>query len=288
MRKNFDQMIAVLERFENGDYTARFNLRNQDELEPVTEAFNKMADLLSSTIHKLTKSEEDRKAFIATISHDLRTPLSIARGYAETLMLKREKGDVTLEEQQYYSQQIYNKMQQIENMVKQLFELSKMDDVAFKPRIEPFVLSEIVQESINTFQMIATEKKVDLKCTQCLHHVWVNADISMMERVIQNLVDNALKNTPAEGFIHASMTVEGEALFFKIENNGPALPEDLLHWINNFKREGGISNKRPAKLGLGLLILQKILLLHNSSLHAFTRNGTNSFTFSLPVYNRTA
>jgi len=288
MRKNFDQMVAVLERFENGDYTARFNLRNQDELEPVTQAFNKMADLLSSTINKLTKSEEDRKAFIATISHDLRTPLSIARGYTETLMLKRDKGDVTLEEQEYYAQQIYNKMLQIENMVKQLFELSKMDDVAFKPRIEPFVLSEIVQESMNTFQMIATEKKVDLKCTQCLYHVWVNADISMMERVIQNLVDNALKNTPAEGFIHASMTVEGEELIFKIENSGPGLPEDLLHWINNFKREGGISNKRPVKLGLGLLILQKILLLHNSSLHASTHNGTNSFTFSLPVYNRDA
>jgi signal transduction histidine kinase len=288
MRKNFDQMIAVLERFENGDYTARFNLRNQDELEPVTQAFNKMADLLSSTIHKLTKSEEDRKAFIATISHDLRTPLSIARGYTETLMLKREKGDVTLEEQEYYSQQIYNKMLQIENMVNQLFELSKMDDVAFKPRFEPFVLSEIVQESVNTFKMIATEKKVDLKCAQCLYHVWVNADVSMMERVIQNLVENALKNTPAEGFIHASMTVKGEALFFKIENNGPALPEDLLHWINNFKREGGISNQRPAKLGLGLLILQKILLLHNSSLHASTLNGTNTFIFSLPVYNHTA
>lgn len=288
LRKNFNQMITVLERFESGDYNARFSLKQQDELEPVTNAFNKMAELLSSTINQLTKSEQERKDFIAVISHDLRTPLSIARGYTETLMLKRENGDITAEEQEYYSQLIYNKMLQIENMVKQLFELSKMDDVSFKPRIEPFVLSEIVQESINTFQMIAKEKKVDLKCTQSLYHVWVNADISMMERVIQNLVDNALKNTPAEGFIYASMTVEGEELFFKIENNGPALPDDLLHWINNFKREGGISNKRPAKLGLGLLILQKILLLHNSSLHAFTLNGTNGFTFSLPVYNRTA
>lgn len=288
MRKNFDQMVTVLERFENGDYTARFNLKNQDELQPVTQAFNKMADLLSSTIYKLTKSEEDRKAFFATISHDLRTPLAIARGYTETLMLKRDKGDVTLEEQEYYAQQIYNKMLHIENMVKQLFELSKMDDVAFKPRIEPFVLSEIVQESINTFQMIATEKKVDLKCKQCLYHVWVNADISMMERVIQNLVDNALKNTPAGGFIHSSMTVEGEGLLFKIENSGAALPEDLLYWINNFEKEGGISSKRPAKPGLGLLILQKILLLHNSSLHASTHNGTNIFTFALPIYNRPA
>jgi len=77
-----------------------------------------MAVLLSSTINKLTKSEQERNDFIATISHDLRTPLAIARGYTETLLLKREKGDDTPEEQVYYAQLIYSKMLQIENMVK--------------------------------------------------------------------------------------------------------------------------------------------------------------------------
>ncbi|MDQ6608851.1 MAG: HAMP domain-containing histidine kinase, partial [Bacteroidota bacterium] len=284
VRKNFQQMISVLERFENGDYDARFALKRHDELEPVTHAFNKMADMLSSAISKLTKSEQERKNFIAIISHDLRTPLSIARGYTETLMLKREKGDITPEEQERYSQLIYNKMLQIENMVKELFELSKMEAVEFKPQKEPFVLSEIVQEAVNNFQLVASEKKLSLKCTQCLYHVWINADISMMERVVQNLVDNALKSTPEGGSVQASMAVEDRQLAFKIENDGPPLPDDLLHWINNFKESDALSDKRPLKLGLGLLIVQKILHLHGASLKAQVLPGKNIFTFHLPIH----
>jgi signal transduction histidine kinase len=285
MRKHFGQMIDVLERFENGDYTARFRLKKGDELEPVTSAFNKMADLLSATITKFTKSEEERKTFIASISHDLRTPLAIARGYTETLILKREKGDVTPEEQDYYAGLIYTKMLQIENMVKQLFELSKMEAVEFASQKEPFVLSEIVQELIANFQLIASQKKIELKCTQCLYHVWINADISMMERVVQNVVDNAVKSTPEGGFAHCSIIVEEGDIIFKLENTGDALPDDLVQWINHNKDESTLSYKRPAKLGLGLLIVQKILLLHNSTLKTYRDNNTNVFLFRLPIYN---
>ncbi len=284
IRKNFGQMISVLERFENGDYKARFALRKNDELEPVTHAFNKMADLLSLSISKLTRSEKERKNFIAIISHDLRTPLSIARGYTETLLLKREKGDISAEEQERYSQLIYNKMLQIENMVKQLFELSKMDAVEFSSKKEPFVLSEIVQEAITNLQLHADEAKVSLKCTQCLYHVWVNADISMMERVVQNLVDNAIKNTPEGGAVEASMAVENDELIFRLQNDGPPLPLDLQTWINFYKEEDSLSDSRPQKLGLGLLIVQKILGLHHTSLKAYTQDDKNVFTFKLPVY----
>jgi len=245
-----------------------------------------MADLLSTTITRLTKSEEERRTFIGSISHDLRTPLSIARGYTETLMLKREKGDVTAEEQNYYSGIIYAKMLQIENMVKQLFELSKIESVAFTPNKEPFILSEIVQESINTFQMMATEKKVDLKCAQCLYHVWISADISMMERVLQNLIENALKSTPEGGFIHASMSVVKKDLIFEIRNSGDPLHHDLSQWINNYNDESALLSKRPSQSGLGLLIVQKILALHGSSLKTRYLDGTNVFYFQMPVFDR--
>jgi signal transduction histidine kinase len=283
MQKNFLQMTPVLERFEAGDYSARFDFNKQNELLPVMQAFNKMADLLSKTIARLTKSEKERKAFIGTISHDLRTPLSIARGYTETLMLKRETGDITQEEQRHYSQLIYNKMLQIENLVKQLFELSKMESIEFIPKKEPFVLSEIVDESVNTFQMMANEKKIHLECRQCLHHIWINADVRMIERVIQNLVENALKSTPEGGSIIASILTKGDSVIFKIENTGDPLPNDLLQWIGNFKKDSELLANRPTKLGLGLLIIQKTLLLHASSLHAKYENGMNVFSFTLPI-----
>jgi len=120
-----------------------------------------MADLLSATINSLTKSEQERKDFIANISHYLRTPLSIARGYTETLLIKNEGQEISGQQRQEYVNLILNKIHQVEIMVKQLFELSKMEAEEFKPNKEPFVISEIVQETINTSQLIAKEKNVN-------------------------------------------------------------------------------------------------------------------------------
>lgn len=285
IRKSFNRMIDVLQRFEGGDYTARFQISDRDDLAPVTNAFNKMADLLSSTITSLTRSEKERKDFIAIISHDLRTPLSIARGYAETVLMERDGKRISDEQRQEYIQLILQKIHQVETMVKQLFELSRIEAPEFKPHKEPFVLSEIVQEIINTFQLTAAEKGISLRCTQCQYHVWVHADIGMMERVVQNLINNAIKNTPAGGTIQISIILDNQNLVFSIANTGNPLPEDLLQWINNFKANAGSVNKRPAKLGLGLLIVQKILLLHNASLEAYTHEGSrNIFIFPIPVY----
>lgn len=284
LQANYGQLVGVLQRFEAGDYTARFPTKKNHEFSLITQSFNRLADLLSSSISKLRVSEAERKAFLATVSHDLRTPLAIARGYTETLMLRRETGDITIEDQRHFSQLIYAKMLQIENMVKQLYELSKMEAVEFKPTREPFVLSEIVQETVNTFQQMAKEKNVNLKCAQCQYHVWINADIGMMERVVQNLVDNALKNTPEDGIIALALSVKKQELIFKIENTSEPLSPELLQWINERLEDGDDYAKRPAKTGLGLIIVKKILSLHHFPLKALSEEGQTVFTFSMPVY----
>jgi len=279
-------MIDVLEKFEAGDFTARFEIKNDDELAPVTHAFNKMADLLSYNINSLTKAEQERKDFIANVSHDLKTPLAIARGFTETLLIKKEGGDLSEQQRQEYVQLILVKIEQVETMVKQLFELSKIEAAEFKAHKEPFVLSEIAQETITTFQLMAQEKEVKLICAQCQYHVWINADIHMMERIVQNLVDNAVKSTTKGGKILAYLEVENKELIFRIDNTGDPLPEDLLNWINNLNGQDSLSMARPAKLGLGLLIVQKMLYMHGTTLKASAKDSTtNIFSFRIPVYN---
>ncbi len=283
IQKSFNRMISVLERFQDGDLEARLNIKENEEFAPVTTAFNKMADLLVYNIDRLTKSEKDRKDFIANISHDLRTPLSIARGYTETLLMKNEK-QVTQQQQEEFLQLVHRKLGQVEHMVKQLFDLSKMESAELVPNKEPFVPSEIVQEIIHTYQLTAGEKKVSLKCTQCQYHVWVNADIAMMERVFQNLIDNAIKNTLVDGEIQVSIVVSEKDLVFTIENSGSSIPADILNWINDSKDDGSFSGSRPAKVGLGLLIVKKILHLHQYFFKAESNAGIgNRFTIIMPV-----
>ncbi len=284
IQRNFNSMIIVLEKFENGDFEARFKTKEKHELAPITHAFNKMADLLVHNITRLTVLENTRKDFITHISHDLRTPLSIARGYTETLLIKKQEGTLKREELDNYMQMILNKIFQVEHMVTMLFELTKIESAEFKLTIEPFVLSEIVQEIVNTFQLNAKEKNINLKCIQSQYHVWVNADISMMERVIQNLIENAIKNTPENGIIEVALQVENNNLIFNVENVGDPLSDELFDWINNQEQKHEYTNK-PIKSGLGLIIVKKILHLHGSVLKArIINDSVNIFSFSLPTY----
>ncbi|MEO6221566.1 MAG: HAMP domain-containing sensor histidine kinase [Ginsengibacter sp.] len=284
VQKRFNRMVDVLDKFQNGDFSARFKIKDNDEFASISQAFNKMADLLTYNIDQLTKSEMERKDFIANISHDLLTPLSIARGYAETLVIKKDK--ISQEEIDNYVDMIQKKLLQVEHMVKQLFEITKMESPEFKAKIEPFVLSEIVQETVNTFQLNATRKGVNLKCIQCQYHVWVNADIKLMERVIQNLVDNAVKSTPENGIINVALQVENNNLIFNIENTGNPLSEELIHWINDKEVKDTDRTSKPSRSGLGLIIVKKILHLHNSDLKVqVTNNPSNIFSFSLPMFN---
>jgi signal transduction histidine kinase len=252
-------MTGVLQRFEAGDFTARFTIRDEDEMAPVTNSFNKMADLLVFNIDRLTKSENVRKDFIRHISHDLKTPLSIAKGYTETLLMEKDKDELSKVEHESYLHIISNKIQQVDLMVNQLFRLSKIESAEFKPAKEPFVLSEIVQESVKDFQLLCAQKNITLKCTQCQYHVWVNADVSMMESVIQNLIGNAVYNTSEEGHIQVSMEVDNADLRFKVENPGTTLPDDLLTWINNADNESVLPTNWSSRSGVGLLIVKKIL-----------------------------
>lgn len=284
LEKNYNRVLGVLSKFENGDYSARFPVATNNDLAPITAAFNKIADLLATSIASLTRSEKDRKDFIATISHDLRTPLAIAKGYAETLFIKKSAAQLTDAQRQEYLQLILQKIQRVEVMVQQLFELSKLEAPEFRAQREPFVLSEIVQEAVNTFQLAAEEKEVSLKCTQCQYHVWVHADVSMLERVIQNLLVNAVNNTPKNGSIKVALTLEQKHLIFSISNTGEPLPNDLLHWTNHAEPANGLQSNRPSYMGLGLLIVQKILQLHGTALRAATATNTNVFSFALPVY----
>ena len=283
-QKSFNHMLIILKKFQNGDFEARFTINENRELEPVTTAFNKMADLLVFNIDKITKSEKERKNFIANISHDLRTPLSIARGYTETLLIKKEK-QISLEEEEEFLELVYRKILQVEHMVKQLFELSKMESVEFSPKKEPFIFSEILQEIVYESASAASEKNIVINSTKCEDDSWVFADVSMMERVIQNLLVNAIKYTPGNGWINVILLKESEMLILKIQNSGHTLNQQMVNWFNNPKDTDLLSN-RPANSGIGLAIVKKILQLHKYRCEVVAENFANTFIIYMPVHNR--
>jgi len=179
-----------------------------------------------------------------------------------------------------------------------LFELSKMESANFETRREPFVFSEVLQEVVHAVgareaagagSTAAGAGGID--CRNCTDGSYVYADISMMERVIQNLVVNAIAYTRPGGRITVSLEREGTELVFRIENEGDPMAAELLTWINAADMEG----VRPGRPAIGLAIVRKVLTLHGWRLQAEVRanaqgssgaerGGVNIFSFRMPVY----
>jgi len=224
--------------------------------------------------------EEERKTFLANISHDLRTPLAVARGYTETLLIDDSESK---EAHQNYLEMVLSKILQVEKLVLQLFELSKMESVNFIPQKEPFVFSEILQEIIRGAEFQAREKHITISCVNCEDSTLIEADISMMERVAQNLLENAVKYTGENGHIRITLTRDPGKLIVLLENSGKLISGGLLDWINDSTADAAIH--RPKQAGLGLAFVKRILYLHGFGFVAgVTNDDYNRFMISIKVY----
>jgi len=284
LERSFKKIILVLNEFMKGDLNVRFD-KNKDEFAPITDSFNKMATLLSYNISRLKQTEQERKDFIATISHDLRTPLSVAKGYTETAIARIHAGEINRHEIDSFIQLVHKKLQQIEVMVQNLFELSRMESIHFSPKKELFIFSEVLNEIYNIAEKNAAEKHISVTCKGCEDHSWIYADIRMMERVVQNLFDNALKYTHAEGNIYITMERKEDMLDVIFSNSGK-LSNDLVNWINAPAQQAESSAIiKPAYAGLGLMIVKKILELHHYDFKVETADDFIYFFIQMKTTN---
>lgn len=231
----------------------------------------------ADNIRRITASEKERRDFMVNISHDLRTPLAIARGYAETLVMK--KGELEPDDERVYGELVVTKLRQVDQMVNQLFELSKMESASFEAHREPFVFSEMMQEVLH-----ATDADSRIALVNGTDGTWIFADVSMMERVVQNLVVNALAYTApasaglAAGGIVVRLDRVGGELVFTISNTGAPLAEELVRWIND------PDVVRPARPAIGLAIVRQVLRLHGYFFGVVVEGGRNVFTVRMGVY----
>jgi signal transduction histidine kinase len=287
LQKSFQKIIHVLNEYMRGDFDVRFNMNDKDEFAPITDSFNKMATLLSYNISRLKQTEQERKDFVAAISHDLRTPLAVAKGYTETAITKINEGEINKHEIDGFIQLVHKKLQQIEIMVQNLFELSKMESVHFSPNKEPFIFSEVLNEFYNASEKNALAKNISIACNGCEDMSWINADIRMMERVVQNLFDNAVKYTPAGESIHISLERKEDLLTVIFNNSGAVFSDDLINWINiTTQQKDAAAIIKPANSGLGLLIVKKILELHNYHFQVKQDNNNSIyFIIQMPTTN---
>ena len=277
--KNYSNILSVMQQFRQGDLTARIKVQSTGDEKQLAEMFNEMADILTSNIDKLKEVENLRRELIANVSHDLRTPIAIIRGYVETLQMKEDT--ITIEERKSYTNTVRESSEKLEKLVNELFELSKLEANQVQTKKEPFIISELVSDISNKYQLLAKTKNISINAVLSKELPPVYADVSLIERVMQNLIDNALKFTPEGGtIIIKTMKNSNTDVQISVSDNGIGIPENEREQI--FARYYKANNFTDLKnsTGLGLAIAKKILDLHNSTLDLISKeNSGSSFIF---------
>jgi signal transduction histidine kinase len=170
--------------------------------------------------------------------------------------------------------------------VHKLLELAKLDAYELSAIHEPFNMSELAQDVAQKFQLTAREKKIDISLKIEEELPFVNADIGLIERVLENLIENAVRYTSEGGSICVSLTPKNEEIVVQISDTGCGIPEDELpHIFNRFYQLDRSRKSEAGHSGLGLSITKRILELHDRTIEVTsTLNSGTTFTFQLPVH----
>ena len=287
LTKNLQRISQAVRRLQAGDYAARVeHIRSGDELGELATAFNDMAARTEQAVAALHNNDELRRELVANISHDLRTPLASIEGYTETILHQQHL--LSEAERVSYLSTILKNTQRLKRLVSELFELSKLEaqQSAFQP--EPFALPELVQDVLLALQPAAQAQGLHLAADIPTPVPLVYADVALLERVLQNLLDNALRFTPAGGRVLVRVLPPAAGLArvrLEVQDTGRGIaPADLPHVFDRFYRSDHTRAVGDG-LGLGLAIASRIVALHGSELTVSSTEGQGTcFAFLVPVY----
>jgi signal transduction histidine kinase len=282
LTKNLRDIIQQVNRFSEGDFKSRIKNPEKSDLSVLALTYNNMADTIEKNIEEIKSVDVLRRELIANVSHDLRTPLAIMQGYIETLQIK--KGKLSEQQEDEYIQIINKSTNQLTKLVSQLFEYSKFESKQITPQKEPFAITDLIQDIQSKYKLIAEEKNIQLSTTIQKDTPIVFADISLVERVIQNLLENALKFTPNGGSINIITGYDNNNVVIKIKDSGKGISLEEQKYIFERFRQAD-SNQKKSGNGLGLAIVKKIIELHDSTINIISKpNEGSTFEFYLPNF----
>lgn len=244
------EMVEFSKRIERGNYSARININTNDEIGGLAKALNHMAEHLSEI-------EKMRKTLVQNVSHDLRTPLAVIKGYLETL----NDEAFTKEERKRSMQIIKNETERMESMLEELSELSLIDSKKYKLNLEKINLNEVVSETVEIMKIEAEKKGLFLKMEQD-RASYILADKKRIKEILMNLLSNAIKFTEKGGVYIKSYQDEKNAVI-SIKDTGKGIAkEEIPHIFERFYRGEKSRSAKTGGLGIGLTIVKELVYAH--------------------------
>lgn len=253
-----------------------------DEIERLASLFAQLAELIRTQVHQMRRTDAMRQEMLTSVSHDLRTPLATMQAQLEALSL--HDSALGAEQRRDYLEASIKQCQRLAHLVDQLLQAAKLEGHQVKAELEPLQLADLVQDVVQKFEMAARERNIVLHAEAPDRLPLVLADAGLIERVLDNLIDNALQYTPDAGAVRVALSTNGGAVRCSVTDTGCGIAEaDRSRIFERFYRVDKSRSGGAGHAGLGLSIVTAILQLHSASLHVDSEIGTGStFWFDLP------
>jgi len=264
-----------------GDLDFQIPASQVREVAEVRAAFQVMGDALRGSIERQADLEEERRFFVSAIAHDLRTPLFSLRGYLEGL----ERGlAISPEKVARYVAVCRQKSDQLDRLVSDLFAYTKAEYLEQTLRRERLELGSVLEQAVDGLQPHARAKGVEVALEGPVDRGVLEGDAHLLERAVENVLDNALRHTPTRGRIAVRCHAEPGRVTFTVADTGPGIAsQDLPHLFDPLYRGDASRNPETGGVGLGLTIARRILRAHGGDLVAANgAAGGAEFTGSIP------
>lgn len=259
--------------FAKGNFSKRVTVVGNDEVADLSRAFNNMANVLE-------KNEEVRNSFLGSVSHDLRTPMTIILGYVDGI----RDGTIPNEKHDYYLGIISAEVRRLSRLVSTLLEISRIQSGERKLTFTNFNISEKARQVLLSFEKRIDEKKLDIEFN-CEEEIMVHADTDAIHQVLFNLMDNAVKFVNIGGTISITLEAVDKKARISVKNTGDGIPADELpHVFDRFYKSDRSRSLDKSGTGLGLFISKTNINQHNEDMTCDSVVGKYTvFTFTLPL-----
>lgn len=291
------RLADISKRMSNLDFTAKYEVKTQDEIGELGNSMNVLSDQLEDTISELktvnnelridnerkTQIDDMRKEFLSNVSHELKTPIALIQGYAEGL---KENINDDEESRDFYCEVIMDEAYKMNKMVKKLLTLNQIEFGNNFLQIEHFDIALMMSSVLNSTHILFEQKEVKL-IFDYNEPVYVWSDEYMLEEVFTNFVSNALNHVSGEKVIRIQMDKQDDYLRISVFNTGNQIPEDELEkiWIKFYKVDKARTREYGGN-GIGLSIVSAIMKSLNHDFGVYNTEDGVCFWFDVDTKNR--
>ena len=272
--KPIRKITNVAKLYAKGDFSQKINVHSNDEI-------GYLADTLNYMSTELDRLEEDQRKFVSNVSHDFRSPLTSIKGYINAIL----DGTIPYEMQEKYLNIILFETERLNKLTQSLLDLNQFGSHGIRLDVADFDINNMIRSTILTFEGKCSEKGITFDLVLTGQELFVNGDMTKIQQVLYNLIDNATKFSRNDSSIKIETHIKNEKVIVSVKDYGIGIPADSIKKIwERFYKTDSSRGKDKRGSGLGLAIVKEIIQAHNENINVISTEGAGTeFIFTLPL-----